>query len=47
VADARALNPDLEVLKLSARSGEGLDAWIEWLVRRAAVPSECAGLPAL
>jgi hydrogenase nickel incorporation protein HypB len=34
VADARALNPDLEVLKLSAHSGEGMDEWIEWLVGR-------------
>jgi len=29
--DARALNPDLPVFPLSARTGEGLDAWVRWL----------------
>ena len=28
---ARAVNPDLEVLQVSARTGEGLDAWLEWV----------------
>jgi hydrogenase nickel incorporation protein HypB len=38
VADARALNPDLEVLRISSRTGEGLDAWYDWvLARRKAV----------
>ena len=32
---ARRVNPDVQVLGLSARSGEGLDAWIEWLLARA------------
>ena len=40
IANARRVNPDVEVLTLSARSGEGLDAWIDWLdakrIRRAA-----------
>lgn len=29
--DAREVNPDLEVLTLSSLSGEGMDAWIDWL----------------
>ncbi|HOU53559.1 MAG TPA: hydrogenase nickel incorporation protein HypB [Myxococcota bacterium] len=32
IADARALNPDLQVIALSARTGEGLDPWIDWLL---------------
>jgi hydrogenase nickel incorporation protein HypB len=36
IADARALNPDLEVLKLSATTGEGMDAWIGWIEARMA-----------
>ncbi len=36
IADARALNPRLEVLQLSSRTGEGLDAWYRWLEARAA-----------
>ena len=34
VGDARAINPDLAVFPLSCRTGEGLHAWIEWLVTR-------------
>ena len=30
-ADARAIAPDLAVLPLSARTGEGLEAWRAWL----------------
>lgn len=36
---ARAINPDLHVFELSARTGVGMDAWLDWLaasVRRAA-----------
>ena len=28
------LNLDLEVFRVSARTGEGLDAWLAWLVSR-------------
>jgi hydrogenase nickel incorporation protein HypB len=28
---ARRVNPDIEVLQVSARSGEGMDAWYAWL----------------
>lgn len=30
---ARDVRPDVEVLPISSRTGEGLDAWIEWLER--------------
>ena len=36
VRDARRLNLDLEVFRLSARTGEGLDAFAAWLERRIA-----------
>jgi hydrogenase nickel incorporation protein HypB len=31
IANARQVNPGIEVLQLSARSGEGLQAWLRWL----------------
>ena len=31
---ARALNLDLEIFRVSARTGEGLDAWYRWLESR-------------
>jgi hydrogenase nickel incorporation protein HypB len=34
VDDARALNPGLEVIRLSSKTGEGVDAWADWLVGR-------------
>jgi hydrogenase nickel incorporation protein HypB len=30
-ADARSLNPHLKTYEISARSGQGLDAWCRWL----------------
>ncbi|MEW5835646.1 MAG: hydrogenase nickel incorporation protein HypB [Pseudomonadota bacterium] len=30
---ARRVNPGIEVLLVSARTGDGLDAWIEWLLQ--------------
>ncbi|HEY3448620.1 MAG TPA: hydrogenase nickel incorporation protein HypB [Myxococcales bacterium] len=35
INDARALNPKLEVLKISARTGEGLEDWYRWLETKA------------
>jgi hydrogenase nickel incorporation protein HypB len=32
IGHARAINPDIAVLQLSAKTGEGMAAWIEWLV---------------
>ena len=34
IAYARRVNPRLEVLPLSATSGEGFDAWLDWLKTR-------------
>lgn len=28
---ARRVNPDLQILQLSARTGEGMDAWLDWV----------------
>jgi hydrogenase nickel incorporation protein HypB len=36
IANARRINPGLEVIELSAESGAGLPAWLDWL-RRGAV----------
>lgn len=34
LADIRAVNPDAPILQLSATTGEGLDAWYDWLRNR-------------
>lgn len=31
-ADARRLNPELRIFNLSARTGEGLESWCDWVV---------------
>lgn len=31
VANARRVNPDIEVLRVSATSGEGMDRWHDWI----------------
>jgi hydrogenase nickel incorporation protein HypB len=35
-AYARKLNPDLEIFPISAKTGEGFDAWVDWLRRHIA-----------
>lgn len=35
---ARRINPELELFPLSAKTGEGLDAWFDFLRRRVAAP---------
>jgi hydrogenase nickel incorporation protein HypB len=40
IAYAREVNPDITVLRLSARSGEGLEAWYDWLRRELAAARE-------
>ena len=42
---ARRANPAIQVLQLSARTGEGMDAWLQWLDQRmAAQPqAQCHG----
>ena len=37
---ALALNPDLEIFEVSCRTGQGLDAWLEWLAGRVAAVRE-------
>ncbi len=32
----QALNPDVKTFPLSCRTGEGLDAWVDWLIQNAA-----------
>jgi hydrogenase nickel incorporation protein HypB len=39
IAYARRVNPDIEVLLVSARSGQGLEAWIDWLIEDRAAAS--------
>jgi hydrogenase nickel incorporation protein HypB len=41
-AHARRVNPGIEVLRLSARTGEGMDAWLSWVCRGTARPLERA-----
>jgi hydrogenase nickel incorporation protein HypB len=45
---ARRANPDLTILQLSVRSGEGLDGWLNWLraERRAVIQRQVAELEA-
>ena len=33
ISHARAINPDIAVLKVSARTGEGMADWIDWLTK--------------
>ena len=48
IAFARRVNPDIVVLKLSARSGEGMDEWLTWITegRRRAIADKVATLEA-
>ncbi|WP_425290701.1 hydrogenase nickel incorporation protein HypB [Spirosoma linguale] len=34
IQDARDVNPDIEVLTISSTTGEGLDAWCNWLLAK-------------
>ncbi|WP_028115091.1 hydrogenase nickel incorporation protein HypB [Ferrimonas senticii] len=36
IANARKVNPNIEVICLSATSGEGMELWLDWLQRKAA-----------
>ena len=31
IANARRVNPDIAILQVSAETGEGMDAWLDWL----------------
>jgi hydrogenase nickel incorporation protein HypB len=39
---ARRVNPAIEVLQLSARTGEGMAAWLQWLQERMAPQAPAA-----
>ena len=45
IAYARRVNPGIEVLLLSAKTGLGMDAWLDWLLGDAVEPTT-AGVPA-
>jgi hydrogenase nickel incorporation protein HypB len=36
IAHAREVNPDIQVLQVSAETGQGMDAWYQWLRRELA-----------
>jgi hydrogenase nickel incorporation protein HypB len=36
IADAQAVNPEIETITVSSTSGDGLDAWCNWLLERIA-----------
>lgn len=44
VAHARRVNPAIEVIRVSATKGEGLDDWYAWLRRRVGNPAAASGL---
>ncbi|MGB0663209.1 MAG: hydrogenase nickel incorporation protein HypB [Pontibacterium sp.] len=46
IAYAKQVNPNIQVLQLSSRSGEGMDAWIQWLEqhRSAMIHSQVSAL---
>jgi hydrogenase nickel incorporation protein HypB len=44
VANASEVNPDMSVLRLSARTGEGMQSWYDWLSREAKAAGEAAFL---
>ena len=31
IANARRVNPSIEVIRLSATTGEGIDRWLRWI----------------
>jgi hydrogenase nickel incorporation protein HypB len=45
---ARRVNPDIEILQLSARTGDGMEAWLDWVRRgqRAALAQQVDRLEA-
>lgn len=40
IDNARKLRPDIEVLQVSAKSGEGMSEWCEWLLSRRAAQQQ-------
>jgi hydrogenase nickel incorporation protein HypB len=44
-SNVRRLNPRARVIELSALTGDGLDAWLAWLLARSACGAHCPDLP--
>jgi hydrogenase nickel incorporation protein HypB len=42
IRDAREVNPEIEAITVSSTSGEGLDAWCDWLLTRVKAKKESA-----
>lgn len=42
--DARDVNPAIEVITISSLNGEGLEAWCQWIVARAAAKKEALAI---
>jgi hydrogenase nickel incorporation protein HypB len=45
-ANARRVNPDIVTLRVSAKTGEGMDAWLRWLLEGAAAARAASRAPA-
>lgn len=43
-ADARDVNPDIEIMEISSTNGEGIDAWCDWLLERVKAKQAAAAL---
>jgi hydrogenase nickel incorporation protein HypB len=39
-ANVRQMNPDVEIIAISTKTGEGLEVWFNWVRRRAAASQE-------
>jgi len=40
IENARRVNPSIDVVRVSARTGEGMDAWLDWLLAPFASPAD-------
>jgi hydrogenase nickel incorporation protein HypB len=40
IANARRIHPAIEILQVSATTGQGMDGWIEWIERGARATRE-------
>ncbi len=39
IENARSVNPKIEIVEVSARTGQGIAAWLEWVKKRLRVPA--------
>lgn len=46
IGHVRAINPDIAVMRVSARTGAGMEAWIDWLVAEASLAARPLGAEA-